>query len=109
MIRDAVIHLLSEQPVIADLLEMPSPGDVTLLCTNLRTKDGKRPIFINRMESTFVFPYLHIRFIEIHPDASTEAEAVAGAASTAEAESAVAVTEPDLEIDAAFLQRIRDA
>ena len=45
MIRDAVIHLLSEQPVIADLFEMPSPGDVTLLCTNLRTKDGKRPVF----------------------------------------------------------------
>ena len=107
MIRDAVIHLLSEQPVIADLLQMPSPGDVTLLCTNLRTKDGRRPVFIDRMESTFVFPYLHIRFIEIHPDAPTEVPAET--IRTAEAESAAAATEPDLEIDAAFLQRIRDA
>lgn len=103
MIRNAVIHLLSEQPVIADLLAMPSPGDVSLLCTNLRTLDGKRPVFIDRMDSTFVFPYLHIRFIEIRPDPA--ADAVAPAADV-EADGAV---ETDLEIDEDFLRRIREA
>ncbi|HSO29281.1 MAG TPA: hypothetical protein VLS28_05215 [Candidatus Sulfomarinibacteraceae bacterium] len=106
MIRNAVIHLLSEQPVIADLLEMPSPGDATLRCTNLRTKDGKRPVFIDQMDSTFIFPYLHIRFVEIHPDPATEA--AARAAGNAEA-GAAAAEEGDLEIDEEFLRRIREA
>jgi hypothetical protein len=104
MIRNVVIHLLSEQPVIADLLEAPTPGDVSLLCTNLRTLDGKRPVFIDRIDSTFVFPYLHIRFIEIRPDPS-----VASAARAGEAEAPAAADEADLEIDEDFLRRIREA
>jgi hypothetical protein len=27
--------------------------------------DGKRPIFIDHSDSTFYFPYLHLRFLEI--------------------------------------------
>ena len=29
--------------------------------------DGKRPIFIDHTSSTFFFPYLHLRFLEIPP------------------------------------------
>lgn len=107
MIRNAVIHLLNEQPVVADLLEPPAPGDVTLLCTNLRTLDGKRPIFVDRVDSTFVFPYLHIRFIEIRPDLSAVPEGDAGAVETS-AEEGPAVDDADLEIDEDFLRRIRE-
>jgi hypothetical protein len=107
MIRNVVIHLLSEQPVIADLLEPPTPGDVSLLCTNLRTKDGKRPVFIDRMDSTFVFPYLHIRFIEIPPVPSDPVRAGAGDPETPAAPAGA--DEGDLEIDQDFLRRIRDA
>lgn len=107
MIRNVVIHLLSEQPVIADLLKAPTPGDVSLLCTNLRTRDGKRPVFVDRMDSTFVFPYQHIRFIEITPDPSVPAAARAGEAGTPATPSAA--DEGELEIDEEFLRRIRDA
>ncbi len=100
MIRNAVVHLLSEQPVVADLVEEPKPGDSLLICTNLRTLDGKRPVFIDQTASTFVFPYLHIRFIEIRPDKPD-----AGATP----EAAEAEADADLEIDEDFLQRIRDA
>jgi hypothetical protein len=30
MIRNAVLHLLNEQPMLVDLFEAPSPGDVGL-------------------------------------------------------------------------------
>ncbi len=69
MIRNAVLHLHNEQPLLADLYALPSPGDVTVVCTNLRTSDGKRPVFIDHSRSTFVFPYIHIRFLEIPPGA----------------------------------------
>ena len=65
MIRNAVLHLLNEQPLLADLPTPPAPGDVALICTNLRTKDGKRPFFADSSASTFVFPLTQMRFVEI--------------------------------------------
>jgi len=114
VIRDAVLHLNNEQPMIADLFELPSPADVGLRCTNLRTFDGKRPVFVDDMASVFFFPYLAIRFVEIPP------AAVAGmldlpmpvgvGVSAAEAAAAAApAVEEDLEIDEDFLRRVREA
>jgi hypothetical protein len=65
VIRNVVIHVSNEQPLLADLYGMPSSADVGLVCTNVRTMDGKRPIFIDHIDSTFFFPYLHLRFLEI--------------------------------------------
>jgi len=65
VIRNVVIHVSNEQPLLADLFSVPSPADVGLVCTNIRMIDGKKPIFIDRTDSTFFFPNLHIRFLEI--------------------------------------------
>ena len=67
MIRNVVIHMNNEQPLVADLFEMPDSGDGLLRCTNLRTLGGKRPVFADEMASTFYFPYLNIRFLEFTP------------------------------------------
>jgi hypothetical protein len=116
MIKNAVIHLLNEQPVLADLFQMPQALDQGLLCTNLRTMDGKRPVFVERSEGVFYFPYLHVRFLEIPPastamagidtPASDAALAAAAAADAVAAEAAEA--DKDLELDEDFLRRIRD-
>ncbi|HEY5488051.1 MAG TPA: hypothetical protein VIK06_10405 [Candidatus Limnocylindrales bacterium] len=71
MLRDVVVHLHNEQPLLADLLAPPTAGDSCLVCTNLRAMNGKPPVFIERSDSTFVFPLVHVCFIEIragHPD-----------------------------------------
>ena len=109
MIRNAVLHLMNEQPMIADLFEQPAAHDVGLRCTNLRTLDGKRPVFIDDMASVFFFPYLHIRFVEIPPASLAHA----GGPTSAEPTVALATTEQpeaetDLEIDEDFLRRIRE-
>lgn len=101
MIRDAVLHLLGEQPLVADLPAMPSPGDLALHCTNLRTLDRKRPVFVDHMTSTFIIPFAQIRFVEIvatTPDAA-EAPTLPALAS--------AVTE-EIELDEELLRRVRD-
>jgi hypothetical protein len=107
VIRNAVVHLTGEQPVTVDLFDLPKPGDALLVCTNMRTVDGRRPVFIDQVGSTFVLPYLHIRFIEIHPE---RPDATAAEAAATEA---LAPAEPeadaDLEIDEDFLRRIREA
>jgi hypothetical protein len=108
MIRNAVVHIHNEQPLLADLYEMPKALDQGLLCTNLRTLDGKRPVFIDRSDSVFFFPYLHIRFVEF-PSVSTglpELEAPEAAEERRAAEEPEA--EADEEIDEDFLRRIRE-
>ncbi len=130
MIRNVVIHLNNEQPLAADLYGVPNPADVGLLCVNLRLLDGKRPVFIDQIASTFFFPYLHIRFLEIPPVELQRHLAEAGDGSRVIAQTAPfdgdssarmpAVMEApddaeggddldlDAEIDEDFLQRVRD-
>jgi len=116
VIRNAVIHINNEQPLLADLFEMPAPSDVSLICTNIRMLDGKKPVFVDHSDSVFIFPYLHIRFLEIMagsvagmadaPGASDEiAVAVAAGSNGAEPSDDA---EADLELDEDFLRRIRE-
>jgi hypothetical protein len=134
MIRDVVLHLAGEQPLLADLYRMPDPGDVAVVCTNLRMRGGDRPIFADDSRSTFVFPLVFVRFVEIPAAAMVgvqtggsdsgvlaltagRTEEAATTAAGARGAAAAATTEPaaeppadvDLEIDEDFLRRIRDA
>ncbi len=65
MLRDVVIHIQNEQPIMADLLSEPAPSDVALICSNLRTMAGKKPVFVDMTDSTFVIPLAQVRFLEI--------------------------------------------
>jgi len=116
VIRNAVIHITNEQPLLADLYDVPTAADVSLVCTNVRMLDGKKPIFVDHSDSIFVFPYLNVRFIELVPGSTadrpalesgngTAASILAGAPSAPEAE---AEPEPELELDEDFLRRIRE-
>jgi hypothetical protein len=120
VIRDAVLHINNEQPLLADLFEAPMPGDVGLRCTNLRMMNGRRPVFVDDSASIFFFPYLHIRFVEIPPAAMSSGDpslavAVDGAqvpayrASDEPVPAAEAGLDDDLEIDEDFLRRVREA
>jgi hypothetical protein len=133
VIRNVVIHVTNEQPLLADLYQLPVAADAGLVCTNVRGLDGKRPVFIDQIGSTFFFPYHVIRFLEIPAgaaraqgvgsDAGTRAPAAPGSDPAADAppggELAIAVgaggdatpeedLDVDIEIDEGFLQRIRD-
>jgi hypothetical protein len=110
VIRNVVIHIANEQPLVADLYEMPTAADVSLVCTNVRMLDGKKPIFIDHQTSVFSFPYTNIRFIEIlasaatgMPEAPTDERDAVAAGAVEDAE-----PEPDLELDEDFLRRIRE-
>jgi hypothetical protein len=111
VIRNAVIHILNEQPIQADLYDMPAPGDVNLVCTNLRTMNGSRPVFADHIESVFVFPYAHIRFVEIAPGAKGVPALPPGQGPAGPPTPPLPpepVDEGDLEIDEDLMRRIRD-
>jgi hypothetical protein len=106
MIKNVVVHVQNEQPLLADLYELPKPGDQGLLCTNLRMMDGKKPIFIDRIDAIFFFPYLHIRFLEIPP--ASDGVAVVETPAEEVAPAPPAEADEDLELDEDFLRRIRE-
>ncbi len=119
MIRNAVLHLLNEQPLLADLPVQPTAGDGALLCTNLRTMDGKRPFFVDSSASTFVFPLTQMRFVEIPaaaagaggPPAMTPDAAPIPATEPPPPATVAGAGEPDadeLELDEELLRRVRE-
>ena len=110
MINNACIHINGEQPVIADLFEMPASNDLGLRCTNIRTLDGKRPVFVDDQFSIFFFSYEHIRFVEIPPASLAEnGDKPVPIGSRARGVAPAALPpEEDLEIDEDFLRRIRE-
>jgi hypothetical protein len=108
MIRDAVLHLGNEQPLVVDLLERPSPTDTVLVCVNVRTTTGTKPIWIDASASTFVFPLAMIRFLEIHPGSDDSIDAAAETGAGARGGRAADEPEDELELDEDLLRRVRE-
>jgi hypothetical protein len=73
MIRGVILHLHGEQPMKADIESLPTAADAGLLCTNLRTLEGRKPVSTEYLDSVFLLPYNIIRFIEIPRAAIHEA------------------------------------
>jgi hypothetical protein len=109
VIRNVVLHLANEQPLVADLFELPNAGDVGLRCTNLRMLDGKR-----HSASIFFFPYHRMSFLEVplRSAAGTELGDMAPLPVAVSGPSSDPSTAPeddgDLEIDEDFLRKIRE-
>jgi hypothetical protein len=107
MIRNAVLHINNEQPLLADLFTVPAASDVAVLCTNLRTLNGKRPVFADDSASVFLFPLAHLRFIEILPGT---VDAGGGLPDVGlEVVPETSDLDGELEIDEELLRRVRDA
>ena len=104
LIRDAVLHLHSEQPLLVDLFALPTAADACVVCTNVRTLAGKRPLFVDRSDSYFLFPLPHVRFVEIPASSAGEIGSGRGRDRVTTADE-----EPDLEIDEDLMRRIRDS
>jgi hypothetical protein len=98
----AILHLTNDQPLVVDLVEEPTPQDIAIVCTNPRTVDGKKPVFIDYPSSTFVFPMSAIRFVEVLRKGE-DGDSLTPMVSEQNAEP------EDLEIDEDFLRRVREA
>jgi hypothetical protein len=114
VIRDVVLHINNEQPLRADLFEFPEADTVLLRCTNIRTLNGTRPVYIDDLNSIVFFPMLHLRFIEVLPRSLADANLELGPGEIAIPVPAPQPVEPepeeeDLEIDEDFLRKVREA
>ena len=104
MIRNAILHLVAEQPLLVDLPQAPSANDAGVMCTNVRYMNGRRPIFVERADALFLFPMGQVRFLEI-----PRAEPIAALSEEVPAAEAAAEPIADLDLDEDFLRRIKEA
>jgi len=62
-----IVHIMNEDPVIGEIENIPSPGDVLLIVKNPRKKEGKDLQYIEPNVTTVIWPVSRINFIEVLP------------------------------------------
>jgi len=65
MAHTVIIHLLNEDPLLAEMEELPGPTDSYVRVTNPRRRDGKPLPYVDQQATTFLFPWHRITFIEV--------------------------------------------
>lgn len=61
----AIIHIIGEDAIMADLDEIPDPTHTYLLVRNLRKKDGKELGYLADGATAFLYSWNRITFIEL--------------------------------------------
>jgi hypothetical protein len=65
MVIPAVIHVLGEDAILADLDELPDPTHSYVVLRNMRTKNGKQLSYLTDGAMTFLYGWSRITFIEL--------------------------------------------
>jgi len=62
---EVIVHMLNEDPILADMEAMPDPAHNSIYITNPRRRDGRPVHYITQGATGFIFPLTRITFIEI--------------------------------------------
>jgi hypothetical protein len=65
MARSVIIHLLNEDPIEADMEELPKENSTCIVFSNPRKRDGKNAGWVTAGARSFIFPWSRINFIEV--------------------------------------------
>lgn len=62
---EVIVHLHNEDPVLAEIEEMPDPSHQFVYLLNPRRRDGRPLHYVTEGATGFIFPWTRITFIEI--------------------------------------------
>ena len=68
-----IIHIINEDPIIAELDEFPDPSVNFITVHRPRMRDGRPISYINPEVDTLLYPLNRINFIEVFPIDDQEA------------------------------------
>ena len=71
MAKVVIIHVVGEDPILAEIEELPKPTDQYIEFTNPRRRDGKPIAYVTMGAKSFMYPWHRLSFIEVM---STESE-----------------------------------
>ncbi len=64
---EVLVHLMNEDPILAEVERLPAAGDNCLYLLNPRRRDGNPVHYLDRQAVQFIFPWTRITFIEVMP------------------------------------------
>ncbi len=76
MHNTVVVHLLNEDPVLAEVEAMPGPTDTSVTFHNPRRRDGKPVPYLAQGVNLVVFPWHRITFIEVVSSPTRQEETI---------------------------------
>lgn len=65
MAYTVILHIAGEEPILAEMEELPNPSDNAVVFTNPRRRDGKPVPTFDREAVTFYFPWYRINYLEV--------------------------------------------
>jgi hypothetical protein len=71
-----LIHLLNEDPILAEVDEIPDPKDQVLKCKNPRRRDGTDVRYLMRDLKTLILPWHRIHCVEVLLSGEEEEEII---------------------------------
>lgn len=76
MAKVIIIHVLGEDPIYAEVEELPKPTDQYLEFSNPKRRDGKPIAYVTMGAKTFMFPWHRLSFVEVMTAESERDEAI---------------------------------
>lgn len=76
MTQTVIVHLLNEDPVLAEMERMPEPGDTNISVFYPRRLDGKPVHYLHDGVATVIFPMHRVSSIEIMAEEGVEEEEI---------------------------------
>lgn len=67
-----LIHVANEEPILAEVENLPQPTDQVIFCMNPRRRDGKDLHYVLPEVQTIIVPWWRINFVEIMPSGEEE-------------------------------------
>jgi hypothetical protein len=65
MAKVVIIHVLNEDPIYAEVEDLPKPTDQYLEFTNPRRRDGKSIPYVTQGAKSFLCPWHRLSFVEV--------------------------------------------
>lgn len=72
MSTTVIVHIRNSEPMLAEIEEMPQPGDTLIKLSNPRQRDGKDLIYLEHNVVTVYWPWSEISFLEVMPGETAE-------------------------------------
>ena len=69
-----VVHVVGEEPFLAEIEELPAPSDQSVTFVNPRSRNNKPLHYVEDQTISVIFPWHRISFIEVRPDEESRGE-----------------------------------
>ena len=69
-----VVHVVGEEPFLAEMEELPTPSDQSVTFVNPRARNNRPLHYVEDQTVSVIFPWHRISFIEVRPDEEARGE-----------------------------------